>query len=150
MQWHFHPRTLLLRHVHIVGVDAPQDCLVRDNNHIFTPLQLHDDRLQSDDDIAVRFAAPVAVVVLVLVAGREILGVAFGDFLVCETVADARVEFVQGLPFELRIVLVGRGEEAGSLDGTTKGGGPDCKGDIRWNRFGDERGERSCVKFSTW
>lgn len=123
---------------------------MRHDKYVIAPLQLHDDRLQADNDIAVRFATPVAVVVLVFVAGGEIFRVGFGDFRVCEAIAGARVEFVQGFPFELRVALFGGSEEAGSLDGATEGGSPDRKSDIIRDGLGDERREGPCVKLSTW
>src|SRR5690242_4621676 len=63
-----HPRTLFLRHVHEVCVYAPQDGLVCDDQDVFAALEFHDDGLQPDHYVAVRLAAEVAVVVLILVA----------------------------------------------------------------------------------
>jgi hypothetical protein len=69
-----HPRALVLRGAHEVGVDTAQDGLVRDDEDVFAALELHDDGLEADDDVAVRLAAGVAVVVLVGVAGGESCG----------------------------------------------------------------------------
>lgn len=98
MQGNFHPWALLLGRVQEIGVDAAENRLVGDNDHIFAALQLHDNRFQSDDNVAVRLAAPVAIVVLVLVARGKILGVFLRDILIGEPVADTRVELVKSLP----------------------------------------------------
>lgn len=79
-----------------------------DNDDILTALQLHDDGFEPDDHITIALPATVAIVIFVVVAGFEILGVAVGDFLVSQAVADARVELVEGFPFEF-IVSFGRG-----------------------------------------
>ena len=94
MQRHLHPRTLLLRHIHIIGVDAPQDGLVRNNDDVLAALQLHDDGLEPNDHVAVGFPAPVAVVVLVVVSRFKVFRVPVRNLLVGEAVADARVQFV--------------------------------------------------------
>lgn len=103
MQRHLHPRTLLLRHIHIIRIDTPQHSLMCHNDDVLAALQLHDDRLEPDDDVAVGFAAAVAVIVFVVVASAEVFWVAICDFLVGEAVADARVELVEGLPFEFGV-----------------------------------------------
>ena len=82
MQWHLHPRTLLLRHIHVVGVYTPQHCLVRHYDNILAPFQFHDDGFETDHDVSIGFPAPVAVVVFVIVAGAEVFGVAVCNFLV--------------------------------------------------------------------
>ena len=121
MQRYLHPRTLLLRDIHVVSVDAAEDGLVGDDNDVLAALELHDDRFETDDDVAVGLTAAVTVVVLVVVAGLEVLGVAVRDFLVGEPVANARIELVERFPFQL-VVAVGRsGEEAGGLDGAFEG-----------------------------
>ena len=61
-----------------------------------------------------RFAASVAVVVFIFVAGGEVFGVRFCDFLVGHAVADSGVEFIEGFPLELVVVF---GEVAGCLNG---------------------------------
>ena len=53
VQRHLHPRALLLRHVHVVSVDAPQDGLVRHDDDVLAALEFHDDGLEPDDDVAV-------------------------------------------------------------------------------------------------
>lgn len=111
VQRHRHPRAALLRDVHKVRVDAAQDRLVRHDQYVLRPLQLHDDGLQPDHHVAVRLAAQVAVVVLVLVALLEVFRVLLLDFAVGEAVADARVELVERFPFQLL-----EGEEARGLD----------------------------------
>jgi hypothetical protein len=94
VQRHFHPGTALLRYVHEVGVDAAQDGLVGDDQDVFAALKFHDDGFQADDDVAIRLAAEVAVVVLVFITGLEVGWVLLCNILVSETVADSRVELV--------------------------------------------------------
>jgi hypothetical protein len=118
------PGTVLLIFLHEVGVDAADDGLVTDDQDILTALKLHDDGLQSDDHVAVRLAASVAVVVLVLVTGLEVLWVAVLDLLVCHAVAEAGVQLVQRLPLELVVVL---GQEARCGDCALESGRPDCQ-----------------------
>lgn len=55
---------------------------VRNDNDVLTAFEFHDDGFQTDHDVAVRLAASVAVIVLVVVARLEIFGVFLGDFLV--------------------------------------------------------------------
>lgn len=114
VQGHIHPGALGLVLLHEVCVDAAQDGLVGDDEDVLATLELHDDGLETDDDVAVRFAAAVSVVVLVIVAGGEVLGEAVLDLLVCQAIADAGIELVQGLPLQLIVV---RGEEASRGDG---------------------------------
>ena len=78
---------------------------MRHNNNVLAPLKFHDDGLQTYDDVAIALTATVPVVVLVVVARLEVFGVLVGDFLVGETVADTRVELVEGFPFELVVAL---------------------------------------------
>ena len=127
MQRDLHPRALLLRHIHVIRIDAPQNRLMSDNNDIFTALQFHYDGFEPNDDIAVALSATIAIIVFVVVAGAEIFRVAVRDFLIGEAIADARVELVEGFPFELVVAFWGSGEEAGGLDGAFEGGGPDGK-----------------------
>ena len=115
MQRDLHPRTLLLGHIHIISVDTPQHRLVGNNNNILAPLQLHDDRLEPYNHIAVGLAAAVAVVVFVVVARAEVLRVLVCDFLVGEAVADAAVELVERFPFEFVVAFGGGGEVARGL-----------------------------------
>ena len=90
----FHPRTSFLGHVHEVGVDAAQDGLVRHDEDVFRALEFHDDGFEADDDVAVAFAAEVAVVVFVVVACLEVLGVHLFNVSVRQTVAHPRIEFI--------------------------------------------------------
>ena len=147
MQRHLHPGTLLLRHVHIIRVDAPQHGLMRHDDDVLTALQLHDDGLESDDDVAIGFSAAVAVVVFVVVSRFEVFGVLVRDLLVREAVAGARVEFVEGFPFELVVAFGGGGEEAGRLVGAFEGGCPDCELAVVTNGGSDEVRERAGVEF---
>jgi len=80
------------------------------NQNILGAFQFHDDGLETDHNITVRFTATVSVVVFVVIAGLEIFGVLFFDLGVGEAIADAGIEFVQGFPLEL---VVGRGKETG-------------------------------------
>ena len=108
--------------LHIIRIHTPQHCLMRNNQYILRPLELHDDGLQPGHDVGVGLAATVAVVVLVGVAGGKVLGELVLDFLVGEAVTDAGVELVEGFPLEL---VVGCGEEAGGCDCAFEGRGPD-------------------------
>lgn len=105
MQRHLHPGTLLLRHIHIIRIDAPQHSLMRHDDDILTAFQLHDDGLESDDDVTIGFAAAVAVIVFVVVPRFEVFGVLVCDLLVREAVAGAGVELVEGFPFELVVAF---------------------------------------------
>lgn len=71
---------------------------MRDDQDILRALQLHDDGLEADDDVAVRLTPAVAVVVLVLITRSKVLGVLLLDFGVREAVADAGVELVECFP----------------------------------------------------
>jgi hypothetical protein len=82
---------------------AAQDRLVADDQDVLLALELHDDGLEADDDVAVGLAAAVAVVVLVLVAVRKVVRVRGLDLLVRHAVAHARVELVERLPRQLRV-----------------------------------------------
>lgn len=77
---------------------------MRDDQDILRPLQLHDDGLETDDDVAVRLAPAVAVVVLVIITRSEILWVLLLDFGVGETVADAGIQLVECFPLQLVVV----------------------------------------------
>ena len=116
MQRHLHPGTLLLRHVHIIRVDAPQHRLMRHDDDILAPFELHDNRLEPDDHVSITLASSVAIVVFVVVARSEVFRVALFDFFVGEAVTDAAVEFVQRFPFEFVVAFGRGGEEAGRLD----------------------------------
>lgn len=140
---HFHPRTLFLGYVHKVCVDAPEDCLMRDDQDVFAALELHDDGLQSDDDVAVRFTAQVAVVVFVFVALCKVFGVLFFDLCIREAVAYARVKFVQGFPFELL-----KRKEACCLDCTFQRRGPHCEPAAVADRFRDQAWQGMGVGFA--
>lgn len=72
------------------------------------------------------------------------------DFLVGETVTDARVELVEGLPFELVIAFRGGGEEAGRLDGAFEGRGPDGEFAAFGDGFGYKAGEGAGVGFAAF
>lgn len=105
VQRHLHPGTLLLRHIHVIRVDTPQHGLMRHNDDILTAFQFHDDRLKSDNYVAIGLSAPVAIIIFIVVSRFEIFRVFVRNLLVRETVADARVEFVQGFPFELVVAF---------------------------------------------
>ena len=105
MQRHLHPGTLLLRHVHVIRVDAPQHGLMRHDDDVLAAFQFHDDRLKSDDDVTIGFSAAVAIVVFIVVSSFEIFGVLVRDLLVGEAVAGAGVQFVQGFPFEFVVAF---------------------------------------------
>lgn len=83
------------------------------NEDIFAALKLHDDGLKADDDVAVRFAAQIPVVVFVFITLRKVLGILLFYLCVGQTIANSGVEFVQGFPFELF-----KGQKSRSLYGT--------------------------------
>lgn len=95
---------------------------MRHDQDVLAALQFHDDGFEADDYVPVRLPSQVAVVVLVLVAGGEVLGVALFDLGVGEAVANAAVELIERLPLELL-----EGEEAGGLDGAFERRCPDCE-----------------------
>ena len=125
VQGHLHPRRFFLRHVHVVGVNAPQHGLVGDDDDVLAPLQFHDNGFQPDDHVPVAFSTPVPVVVLVVIAGSKVFRVSIGNFLVRKAVTQTRVELVQGLPFELVIAFGRRGQKSGGLNGSLQRRGPD-------------------------
>lgn len=140
VEWDLHPWALLLRHVHEVRVDASQDRLVRHDQDVLAALELHDDGLQADDHVAVRLAAEVAVVVLVFVALRKVIGVLLLDLGVRQAVADAGVELVQCFPFQLLEF-----EEPRGLDCSLEGGSPNGEFATVADRLGYEPGKRVCI-----
>ena len=95
------------------------------NDDVLASFHLHDDRFETDDNVAVGFAAAVTVVVFVVVAGAEIFRVAVCDLLIGEAVAYAGVELVKGFPFKFGVPGRRGGKEARSLNGAFQGGGPD-------------------------
>ena len=101
MQGDFHPWTLLLRNVHEISVDAAENGLVSDNQDVFAPFQLHNDGLKSNDNIPVRFASKIPVVVLIFITLAEILWVLFFNLAISESVAHSRVQFIQSFPLQL-------------------------------------------------
>jgi len=132
-----------------VGKDTPHDGLVRHNDHILAALQLHDDGLQPDHDVAVALAAAVAVVVLVVVAGTEVFRVLALDFLVGHAVAETRLELVERLPLELLPPGLG-GEVARGLDRALERRGPDGQGRAFGDTgFADESGKGTRVQLAT-
>lgn len=88
-----------------------------DYEDVFASFEFHYNWFKTDDDVTVRFTTSVAVVVFVVVTGFKVFGVSFCNFLVSETIADSRVEFVKGFPFKFVISCFCL-EETGSLDGT--------------------------------
>lgn len=117
VQRDFHPRGLFLRNIHVVRVDASQHGLVRYDQNVLATLELHDDGLQSDNDVAVTLAATVPVVVLVVVARLEVVRVPIGDLLIRQAVAYPGVKLIQSLPFELVKSMGRRGQKARGLNG---------------------------------
>lgn len=132
VQRNLHPGALLLGHVVEVGVNAPKHRLVRHDDHVLAALQLHDNRLQPDDHVPVRLAAAVSVIVLVLVPCRKVLWVSFLNFFVRESIADAAVELVECLPFELLEACFGS-QVSCSLDCALEGRCPDYEFAALWN-----------------
>jgi hypothetical protein len=109
-----HPRTIALILLHKVRIDAPNNRLMAHNQNILAPLQLHDDRLQPDHHIPIALPAPIAIVILVVVAVLKVLRVRLLDLGVRHAVADAGVELVERLPLQLG---VGGREETRRRDG---------------------------------
>ena len=100
VEGYLHPGALALVDVVEVGEDAADHGLVRDDDDVLGPLELHDDGFEADDDVAVRLAPAVPVVVLVVVASLEVLRVLGLDLRVRHAVADTRLELVEGLPLQ--------------------------------------------------
>ena len=148
VQRDLHPRALLLRHIQVVGIDAPQHSLMRHNDDVLAAFELHDNGFEPNDNVAVRFPAPIAVIILVVVARLEVFRVAVRNVLVREAVADARVQFVQGLPLELVVALGRGGEEAGGLNGPFERRGPDGELAVVADGRGDEVGQRAGVELA--
>ena len=74
---------------------------MRDDQDVFAALQFHNDGLQADDHIAIRLSTKVAVVVLVLVTLRKVLGVLLLDLCIRQAIAHARIELVERFPLKL-------------------------------------------------
>ncbi len=121
---------------------------MRHDDDVLAAFQFHDDRLQSDDDVAIGFSAPVAIVVFVVVSRFEIFGVSVRNLLVGKAVADARVQFVQGFPFELVVSFGGCREESGRLVGAFEGGRPNCKLAVVTDGGSDKLGQRTAIEFA--
>lgn len=100
---------------------------MRNNDDVLASFQLHDDRLQADDDVSIAFAPAISVVVLVIVPSLKVFRVPLFNFRIRKAVADAGVKFVQGFPFELGITLGRVDEKACSLDGSLQCRCPDGK-----------------------
>ena len=140
----------MLRQVHKVRINAPQYSLMRNDDDILAPLQLHDDRLQADHDVPVRLPAAIPIVVLVLVARGKVLGILSGDLFVGHAVANARVELVEGLPLEFRVGVLGSREEARGANRAAEGGGPDGEAAVVGKRACDEVRQGAGVVFAVW
>ena len=118
------------------------------NDNILTALQLHNNRLEPNHHITITLPTPIAIIILVVIAGAEILRIQGFDFGIGEAVADARVELVEGFPFEFGGGDGGGSEVAGGLDGALQGRGPDCEGLVGRRGFADEGGEGLGVEFA--
>lgn len=57
-------------------------CNVRDDDDVLASLQLHDDRFEPNNNVAIGLASSVAIVVFVVISGLKVFGVLVGDFLV--------------------------------------------------------------------
>ena len=86
------------------------------NNDILAPLELHNDGLETYDNVTIGFTTSIAVIVFVVVTGPKIFGILVCDLLIGKAVADARVELVEGFPFEFAVAGGGVGEDARGLD----------------------------------
>lgn len=88
VQRYLHPRGLFLGAAHEISVDAAKHGLVSDNEYVLATLQLHNDGLEADDDVAVGLAAQVAVIVLVCISALEVLGEALFNLGVGQSITD--------------------------------------------------------------
>lgn len=122
---------------------------MRHDDDVLTAFQFHDDGFETDDHISVGLPAAVAVIVLIVIAGFEVFGVAVRYFLVGKAIADARVKLVEGLPFKFGVAGLGGCEEACSLDGAFQGGSPDCQLPVVADRRGNKFGEGTSVEFTS-
>ena len=105
MQRDLHPGALLLWHVHVIRIYAPEHGLMRHDNNVFASFQFHDDGLQTYNDVAIALATAITVIILVIITRLKVLRILVSDFLVSETVADTRIKLVQSLPFEFVVAL---------------------------------------------
>ena len=87
---------------------------MRHNDDVFTPLQFHDDRFKTYDNVTIGFPTPIPVVVFIVVTGQEVFGIRVGYFLIREAITDTGVELIKGFPFKLGVAGRGGGKEAGS------------------------------------
>ena len=150
VQRDLHPGALFLRHVHVVGVDAPQHGLMGHDDDVLAAFEFHDDGLESDDDVAVGFPAQVTVIVLVVVARFKIFRVPVRNLLIGQAVAQTRVQFVQGFPFKFVIAFGRRGEEPSGLDRAFQGGGPNCELAVVTDGGSDKVGKCTSVQFAAF
>ena len=150
VQRDLHPGALLLRHIHVVGVDAPEHGLMGHDDDILAAFEFHDDGLQSDDHVTIGFPAPVTIVVLVVVSRFEIFRVLVRNLLICQAVARAGIQFVQGFPFEFVIAFWRRGEKSSGLDCAFEGRGPDCELAVVTDGGSDQLGERTGVELAAF
>jgi hypothetical protein len=116
-----------------------------DDQDVLTALQLHDDGLQTDHDVAIRFSAKVAVVVLVLVALCKIFWVLLLDLRVCQAVTDAGIKLIERFPLQLF-----KGKEPCRLYGSFQCGGPDCEFTAIADRLGNETWKSMRVSIATF
>mmetsp|Transcript_8666 Transcript_8666/g.23830 ORF Transcript_8666/g.23830 Transcript_8666/m.23830 type:complete len:453 (+) Transcript_8666:609-1967(+) len=91
-----HIGSLLSRHAHEVGIDEPEDALVRHHQQgLADALHLHDHWLEAVAHVQVGLSSRVAVAQLVALAQLVLLGHLLLDLLVGHAVADAGVDLVQ-------------------------------------------------------
>lgn len=70
-----------------------------DDQNVLAALQLHDDRLEPNHNVAIRLSTQIAVIVLVFVALGKVLGILLLDLGVGQAVAYAGVELIERFPF---------------------------------------------------
>ena len=102
----FDVRQLIGGFVEEIAEDAAHDGLMADDEDVFLPVQLHDDGLQPRDQVLIRFAPRIPIVILILISLGEILRKLLLNLLVGHLVTDASVDFVEGFPRFLRCVNV--------------------------------------------
>jgi hypothetical protein len=102
--------------IHKVGVQAPEDGLVSNDQDVLLSFQIHEHGFQALNYIPVRLAILVPVVVLIVIALGKIFRELFLDLFVCQRICLAGFEFVQCLPSEFFV-----GEVFSGGDGTFLG-----------------------------
>ena len=96
-------RTLHVRQIHGVLIQeisqqTSHDCLVTDDEDVLLPLQLHDDWLETRDQVLIRFSPRISVVEFVLVSLGKVFRVLLLNLFISHLIADSGVDFIESLP----------------------------------------------------